>query len=110
MNMMCNISHIENIDAVNSIEKIEQILTIVCEYNNLIIKDKIINEDDGIFIIYMLKNSYLSLKTCPDIHSLLFDIALFQHDDEDSLILIYDFILLAFQANATLSTMKIVNA
>jgi hypothetical protein len=105
MNMMCNISHIEDKDALNSIEMIEQRLAIICEYNNLIIKDKIIKDDDGIFIIYMLNKSYLSLRTYPN-DSILFEI---QHDDENTLLLIYDFLLLSFQANATLSSMKILN-
>ena len=106
--MICDIRHIEDIGALNTNSKIEQIIEIVCEYNELSILNKRIVPSSGFNVLYKLTESYIILHTFPEIKHLVFDFyTSLEYDDIEPFNLIYDFLLLAFQANSTLSSMEI---
>jgi S-adenosylmethionine decarboxylase len=108
--MICDISHIEDVKNLNSITYIQQILDIICDYNKLDTINRMTYEipSSGYAIHYMLSESYISIHSFPQNKYLAFDFYTSRnYEDNEPLVLIYDFLLLAFQANETLSTIQI---
>jgi S-adenosylmethionine/arginine decarboxylase-like enzyme len=102
-----DIKKIKNTWALKSVFRLQQVLDVICEYNNLKIVDKMVYDSS---IIYMLTDSsYIAMETFPENKHLTFDLYItgHNHSDED-FECIFDFLCMAFEANSLFSNSQII--
>lgn len=102
-----DIKKIKNLWALKSIFRIEQVLDIICEYNDFEIIEK--NETDTSMIYMLSDSSHLAIHTFPETDYLAFDLyTCKEYVNEDTFDCIFDFLVQAFKANPLWSSIKII--
>jgi S-adenosylmethionine/arginine decarboxylase-like enzyme len=110
--LICNICDIQKIDILSDLSKIADILDIICKYNGLNATQSLYNkreEDDGCTMIYLLNGYHISVHTFPNKKSLAFDLYTSCNKYDDYFILIYEFLVEAFESGIFTSSYQIMN-
>lgn len=111
--LICNINYIQKIEILSDLNKIADILDIICKYNELNATQSLYNnreENDGCTMIYLLNGYHISVHTFPNKKSLAFDLyTSYNHRNDADFILIYEFLVEAFEAGFYTSNYKIMN-
>jgi S-adenosylmethionine/arginine decarboxylase-like enzyme len=112
--MVCNICDIQKKETLCDLSKIADIIDIICQYNGYDATQSMYKEpsfdDNGCSLIYILTMGYhISIHTFPEKNSLAFDLYISnsQYSNDNDLILIYEFLVEAFQAGVFTSTYNI---
>ena len=112
--MVCNICDIQKKETLSDLSKIADIIDIICQYNGYNATQSMYKEpsldDNGCSLIYILTAGYhISIHTFPEKNSLAFDLYISnsQYSNDNDLILIYEFLVEAFQAGVFTSTYNI---
>ena len=108
--MICHLRDILNVNTLHTIERIDQIVNVISIHNRLTIMNKIaiVHEESGLdySLLYVLNDCHISIKTFPETGCLTFNLYFFRNYDHTDCCLIYDFLLEAFDADRTESTME----
>ena len=107
--MLCTINGIENHDYLKNITKINDIMDIICLYNNIIIIEKINPEFScsRLSTIYILEDFHMSVHTFPEKKSLTFEFCTFRNNIPFHSI--FEFFVQAFYANTYSSGFNVIN-
>jgi S-adenosylmethionine/arginine decarboxylase-like enzyme len=106
--MICHIRDILNVNTLHTIERIDQIVNVISIHNRLTIINKmaIVHEERSLeySLLYVLDDCHISIKTFPETNSLTFHLYFFKNYDHTDCCLINDFLLEAFDADRSIST------
>lgn len=111
--LICNICDIQKKEILNNLSKIADIIDIICQYNWYDATQSMYKEPDinGCSLIYILTNGYhISIHTSLDDNALSFDLytSSDQYNNDADFILIYEFLVEAFEAGNFTSSYQII--
>jgi len=113
--LICNICDIQKKEILNNLSKIADIIDIICHYNGYDATQSMYKEPslDGSLnvcsLMYILTNGYhISIHTFSDDNVIAFDLYTNQYSNDSDFILIYEFLVEAFEAGNFTSSYQII--
>lgn len=111
--LICNICDIQKKEILNNLSKIADIIDIICQYNGYDATQSMYKEPDinGCSLMYILTNGYhISIHTFSDDNAIAFDLytSSEQYSSDANFILIYEFLVEAFEAGNFTSSYQII--
>jgi S-adenosylmethionine/arginine decarboxylase-like enzyme len=116
--MICKIREVKNMNTLESINRLDDIIRVICLHNRFTLINKLTTNHYGLedncgplsfSLLYVLDDCHITMKTFPESGFLLFHLIAHKNFDHSDFRLIYNFLVEALNANASISTVEFDN-